>query len=142
MRHVAVVVFLLLGVPGAFAADPADQTQVIGLEKQLWEAWAHSDNNALEKLWASDYQEIDGDGLRNKQLALAANVGDTITEYTLKSMKVTNPNPGVALLTYQVTSTISENGKLQPQNILTFSSLYVRRAGAWKQVFTQESVAQ
>jgi len=142
MRRLALVLFLFLGVFVAFATDAADQSRVIALERQLWEAWTHSDNAALEKLWASDYQEIDGDGLRNKRQALAANVGDTITEYSLKNMKIVNPKPGVALLTYEVTYTISENGKLQPQKHSYISSLYVRRGSLWRQVFAQESVAQ
>jgi hypothetical protein len=132
------LVTLVLNAP----AQPEDPTgeSFINTEKQSWEAWKNRNAQFFKEFLSDDHVEVGFFGLANKEqvLATVATSACTVRNYTVDQFKVTLLDANTALLTYHAAQETTCHDKAVPSPVWV-SSLYVRRAGRWLNVFYQQT---
>ncbi len=108
--------------------------------KVEWEALKQKDKKTYAELLAEDYQgvEVDGNGERTKNQALAELADTNVFNYTLWGLKVIPLGPDAAFVIYESTM------QFPPKSVVRFSRVYitelwVKRAGQWKELHYQET---
>src|SRR5439155_9258764 len=95
-----------------------------------WEGIRNADPEAMKKLLAKDFMEVDSSGRRNLEESLkgyAKSAG--IKTYALEEIKVVAINKGSAILTYK--------GSLNSGDPFYVCSVYANRGDGWKVAFWQ-----
>src|SRR6266851_4735047 len=108
--------------------------------KVEWEALKHKDKKAYAELLADDYEgvEADGRGERNKIQAVNELAETNVFNYTLWGFKLIPAGPDAALVIYEVTMQFPPKAQVRYSRVY-ISSLWVKRAGEWKEVHYQET---
>jgi len=74
----------------AAAKNQSLEAQIVGLERQSWEAVKNKDYTELGSLMTAGYHEIDMDGRRNKTAALDNARNLTLTNYSMSDVKLSD----------------------------------------------------
>ena len=111
--------------------------------KAEWDALKNKDKKAYAELLAEDYQgvEADGQGERTKIQALNELPNGNVYNYTFWGFKLIPLGPDAAFVIYEVTL------QFPPKSITRYSRFYitelwVKRAGAWKELHYQETTVK
>lgn len=115
--------------PTGAAADGVSK-ELIELEKKLIRLAVKGRSPELEKLIADDFTQILSTGIQTREETLSSLVAsELVTMPKMTDFQTTQVSPDVVLLTYR-----SQFDEAPAQWV---SSLWVRRDGAWKNVFYQ-----
>ena len=130
--------------PGTKAGKPAKttalETELIALEKGTWEAVQRHDAKAFAAVCLNDCVEIWGDGSVLPIKEVLAQVPDTvITEYKIEDITVTFPIEQTALVRYKIWARTSYKGQETPPQWMHATAVWVKKDGAWKSAFYQET---
>jgi hypothetical protein len=108
--------------------------------KVEWEALKHKDKKAYAELLGDDYEgvEADGRGERNKLQAVNELAETNVYNYTLQGFKLTPVGTEAALVIYEVTMEFPPKSVMRYSRVY-ISSLWVKRAGQWKEIHYQET---
>jgi hypothetical protein len=111
--------------------------------KAEWDALKNKDKKAYAELLADDYQgvEADGQGERSKIQALNELPNGNVYNYTFWGFKLIPLGPDAAFVIYEVTL------QYPPRSVTRYSRFYitelwVKRAGAWKELHYQETTVK
>jgi hypothetical protein len=144
-RSIALVALLGFAAPPARAwqgGRPATlREELMALEKERWEYLKARDRAGMRRVLAGDAVLILADGRRYATSELLSYMPDyrldcydIDPDCTLRSVSA-----DVASLVYRVTSRGAERGDRARTARIMASSLYVRRAGEWRNVLYQET---
>ena len=114
-------------------------SSLIALEHRYWEAWKRKDTKTLAQLRADDFREVDQDGVMDKKQAEQIELDLEITEFKIENERVFLLQHDVALLTYEVRYAGSYKGMDISSPNSYVASIYQRRSGAWRIVYSQET---
>ena len=123
------------------AGQREPERQIIALEHRYWEAWKMRDAKTLAQIRAEDFREADHDGIWDKKQTEEGDLDLETTAFRISNEKVSVLQPDVALLTYEAAYKESYKGKDISSSHSYIASLYERRKGDWRLVYTQESLA-
>lgn len=126
----------------AAAKNQSLEAQIVGLERQSWEAVKNKDYTELGSLMTAGYHEIDMDGRRNKTAALDNARNLTLTNYSMSDVKLSVLGKDAALLTYEVVFTGTFKGQPMPTQPFYYGVVYVRWHGKWLAAFAQETLSK
>ena len=149
--RIAVLAFVLAGCLSVYQlrTDAQDSRQsastensishdVIDKEMLAWELTKNKDKSSLAKLLSEDFAEITDDGLFDKAGVLANLDNLTLIDYAPSEFKIRKLAPNMIQLIFKVTVTGTFKGS-SFQNHNYASSLWMKRDGAWQNVFFQET---
>jgi RNA polymerase sigma factor (sigma-70 family) len=125
--------------PAQAAKDAGRLETLFALEKGVWEMTRKKDGAGLRKVCTKDFLTIHSDGSRLTldEVCDALPFID-IKSYSLSDVRLISLGPDAAVLVYKAASETVFWG--MPWRELTeISSTWVRREGAWRSVFTQET---
>jgi hypothetical protein len=110
-------------------------------EKQIWEAYRNKDVAALQRLLAEDFLELADPGKRFTKAQILAAVPDiTVTEYSIKDVKVLPFAADSAIITYNRQMKGNVKGHAFPPQAALAAGTWTRRDGKWQQVLYQETI--
>ena len=123
----------------ASAPEPPDLATLVELESRVWTALVQGDTQADEQLLAADFLGVYATGFANRdehagQLA----AGPVVASFALSQARLLDLGPDTALLSYLATWT--RPGAPAPQRMF-ISSIWRRRDGRWRNVFSQDTPA-
>jgi hypothetical protein len=123
-------------------AEEGQVDTLFALEKRVWEAIKTKDFESLRKTCAKDYVAIlsDGSRLTRNEFFLALPFFE-VESYSLSDVQLLSLGPDAAVLLYTAESQtffLWEGEKVRTQ----ISSTWVRRDGAWQNVFSQETLIE
>lgn len=129
------------------AAQPAGtksavslEAQLIALETSTWEAVKRQDIKAFAEVCLPECIEIGGDGTVLTIKEVLAQVPDTVlSEYKLEDFKISFPAENTALVRYRVWARVAYKGEATPPRWMLASAVWVKKTGAWKAAFYQET---
>jgi hypothetical protein len=113
---------------------------LIALEKQSWEAWKNRDSKFFTTFLSDDHVDLWPTGPINKA-ATVSTVGSpacVVKSYAVDKFQLVSIDANTALLTYFAQQDTACGGNAVPSPAWV-SSLYVRRAGRWVNVFYQQT---
>ena len=108
--------------------------------KTEWEALKHKDKKAYGDLLADEYQgvEADGRGERNKIQAVNELADTNVYNYSMFGFKLIPLGPDATLVIYEITMEFPPKAQVRYSRVY-ISALWVKRAGAWKELHYQET---
>ena len=113
-----------------------------GREKAVWEAFKKKDYDAFSNMLASDYIEIEDDGVYDKT-ATNTTIKDFVpTDATFSDWKVIPINKDAVLVTYALNLNATYKGKTVPPGPYRVASAWVNRDGKWLGAYYQETLAK
>jgi hypothetical protein len=120
------------------AAENDVSAEALNQEKLAWEFTKTKDRAGLAKLLSQDFTEITEDGVFDRDQILANLDILTLTSYSPRNFRAKVIAQGTVLLIYQVAvrGTYKGNPFRADNNA---ASLWMRRGGAWQNVFFQET---
>jgi hypothetical protein len=111
-------------------------------EKSVWETLVKKDYDGFGKMLASDYMEVENDGVYDKAGIIAYVKDINITDVTYSDWKVVPVDKDATLLTYNVTvKETDKNGKAAPPGPYHAASAWINRDGKWLGIYYQETEA-
>jgi hypothetical protein len=120
--------------PSASPAAPATATDA---EKQVWEDFKRHDWDGFDAFLASEFVEVEPDGVYDKAGSIAGVKKSDFTNVTLGDFKETKFDADATLLTYTARGT----GKDWPPHGMHHTTLWTNHGGQWKAFFHQGTVA-
>ena len=125
---------------------PTTEKDLIGLETRFWQALINQDADAAIKLLSEPALMVSAHGAMQFDHAAYRKMVDKgtmiITSYEFSDMKVMQPNPTTAILTYSVKQVLKsrEKGESTTQE-MNDSSTWIKVGTSWKCVMHTESPA-
>jgi hypothetical protein len=117
------------------------EADITAKEKATWEALKKKDFEGFGEMLASDYLEVGGEGVFDKE-GIIKNVKDmTVTDVTFSDWKFLPVDKDTALLTYQVTIKGTAANREIPPGPYRAGSAWQNRDGKWVVVYYQETLA-
>jgi hypothetical protein len=116
---------------------------LIDLESQVWDALVRGDPDADRRLLADDFVGVYPTGFADRtdhadQLA----GGPTISSFEIVEPRAVPLTPSSALLCYRARYRRARSGGESREEVMFVSSLWLERAGAWVNVFSQDTPAR
>jgi hypothetical protein len=116
------------------------EAELIALKKGTWEAARRHDAKAFAAMCLDDCVEIYGDGTVLPIKKVLAQVPDTVlAEYKIEDIAVTFPVKKTALVRYKIWAKMSYKGQETPPQWVYATAVWVKKEGAWKTAFYQET---
>ena len=127
-------------MPDSVPVDPKLKDLFQSKIQSEWEAIKNKDKKAYAELLADDYQgvDVDGKGERTKTQMLNELAEENVFRYTLWGFRVIPIGTDAALVTYESTMQFPPNAQVRLARIY-ISELWVKRAGEWKELHSQET---
>jgi hypothetical protein len=124
----------------------ADNTkQILKIENDLLNTYIHGDVADRERYAADDFVVVDRDGgVTSKQGDIQdIKSGSFLMQwFRMKNEKVSFLAPDVALLTYDIAYEATNNGVDSSSPQSRVATIYQRREGVWRALYTQETAAK
>ena len=159
MKKILVVVCFVVGV-AACATEPSgnkdmtananrpaesksgamvSEADITAKDTAIWDALKKKDSDSFGKLLASDYMEVEDDGVYDKPGILAYVKDLTITDVTFSDRKMARIDKDAVLLTYNVTAKGTFKGQPLPATPYRAAAAYVNRDGQWLGIYYQQT---
>jgi len=122
-------------------AGPAE-ADLIAKEKAGWDMIKKKDWDAFGKLLASDFIDVESDGVYDKAGSIASLKEFNLTDVTYSDWKMLTIDKDAAVLTYNVNPTGTYNGQAIPPGPYRAAAAYVNRGGEWLGVYFQQTRAE
>ncbi|MEM8930624.1 MAG: DUF4440 domain-containing protein [Acidobacteriota bacterium] len=111
----------------------------VQLERQIWDALVAGDAAADARLLADDFLCVHAEGFAGKADHVGQlKAGPVVADYSLSEARLLILAPDVVLLAYRVDWRPLDNDR---SRTMTISSIWSRSEGAWRNVFSQDSMA-
>jgi hypothetical protein len=118
------------------------EADVIAKEKAVWETLKKKDLNAFGNMLASDYIEVEDDGVYDKA-GIVAYVKDlNITDTAFSDWKMLPIDNDAVILTYSTNMKAAYKGEAVPAGPYRSASAWVNRDGKWQSIFYQQTLAK
>jgi hypothetical protein len=114
--------------------------EVTAREKATWEALKKKDFDAFGNMLASDYIEVEDDGVYDKAGIVAYLKDLTISDVTFSNWKVLPIDKDAELLTYNVNVKATFKGKDIPPGPYRAAAVWLNRGGKWLAIYYQETL--
>jgi hypothetical protein len=123
------------------SAAPSE-ADIIAKEKATWDAVKKKDYDAFGNLLASDYTEVEDDGVYDKA-GIVAYVKDlNITDATFSDWKMLAIDNGAVILTYQTTLKATYKNEAVPSGPYRSAAVWVNRDGKWLDFYYQQTLVK
>lgn len=111
--------------------------ELTAYETQVWEALAHGDREADNRMLSDDFLGVYSDGFADKADHVGQlQHGPTIKSYELSNQKVIRLGEGFAMLCYQATFRRMTRPSSETMYV---SSLWKRAGSSWLNIFSQDT---
>jgi hypothetical protein len=149
VKRFFLLLVLVAGATRPFFADAATsalpvstQQYLIAQEKASWDLAIERKISAYKALHAPDYITVSGTGVADRAASEASALDPNVTfdHYVFSQFKVEPFAPNAVLITYHVNASVHDHGKPAKLDLYA-SSLWVKRSGAWINVFYQGTPA-
>lgn len=120
----------------------AVKDQLIGLERQAWEAWKNKNGGYFQTFLSDDSIGVGAQGIARKAQIVSGISGSPcdIKGYTLDNFDLVMLDRDAAILTFKATQEATCGGVAEPSPVWA-STVYVKRGGKWQAAFHQETPA-
>lgn len=123
----------------SFHAD-AEMTQVAALEKRIWDAWKRRDKATIVALTDPSYVNVDENGVAGLADVLGSFAEFHLDDYQLGPMFALRIGPDAIVLNYNAKiHGHVRTGHVDVSRPVSESSLWVRRAGKWRNLMLHET---
>jgi hypothetical protein len=140
-RIALVAMGVMLFASDALPQDSLEKT-LVTQEKKVLDAIKNKDKSALKELLSDQvYSVTVGRGRLTGEQTIRSISGNelTMTSYRIEDVKTVRVTDDVAILSYKMTWTGSENGKSVPSTTDFATATWALRDGQWKVVFYQDT---
>lgn len=122
-------------------AAEATADQVVGMEKQWWEAWKNNDVSWYRNNLKSDMVFVNDSGRQTKTnlVESATNARCDVRSFSLGDFQTMTLAEGVVLLSYKAEVDATCEGQKAPAHVYG-TSIYVSEDSRWLIAFAQETV--
>jgi hypothetical protein len=161
MKKILALVFFLM-VAAACTKEPATNTgmasntnsmmatksatpsaaDIFAKEKATWETIKNKDYAAFGNMLASDYIEVEDDGVYDKAGIIAFVKDLNITETTFSDWKMLPIDNDAVILTYTTNLKATFKGEAMPTGPYRSAAAYVNRGGKWQSIYYQQTLAK
>lgn len=118
------------------------ESEMTAKEKAAWDTLKKKDYEAFGNLLASDYIEVEDDGVYDKA-GIVAYVKDLdITDTTFSDWKMTPIDNDAVILTYTVNLKATAKGEAVPPGPYHSVAVWVNRDGKWQDFFYQQTLVK
>lgn len=143
MKKMIVFILAVFAIPFFVFVEAEEDSlkeNLIGLEKQSWEAWKNRDGKFFENFLSDDHVEMGFFGPTNKSQVVSgvASPACVVKSYANDHFELTVFDANTALLTYHAQQDTLCNGSPVPSPAWV-SSLYVKREGRWLNALYQQT---
>jgi hypothetical protein len=111
-------------------------------EKAAWDAVKKKDSEAYGNMLASDYIEVEDDGVYDKAGIIAYVKDLNITDATFSDWKMSLIDNDAVILTYQTTLKATYKGTEVPPGPYRSAAVWVNRDGKWQDFYYQQTPAK
>lgn len=115
------------------------EADIIAKEKATWDMLKKKDFDAFGNLLASDYIEVNDNGVFDKAGIIADLKDFNLTEATFSDWKMTPIDNDAVILTYQATVKATEKGADVPPGPYRSAAVWVNRDGKWLAFYYQQT---
>jgi len=141
MRSSALMSILILRATAAGQTPDSFRDQIVAQERAGLDALKTGDLRTFGNSTAEEAVFVDAQGPAGKALVLQHTAEFRLTEYTMSEVQVIQIAPDAGLLVYKINETGASHGKAFSARVYV-SSLWVKRAGKWQCLFSQETSAK
>lgn len=136
---------LALSAPApSSAGEGADalESSLVAMERQSWVAWKAHDAGFFERFLSDDHVEVGGAGPTGKADVVNVVGGGacTVDAYSVDHFAYRRLGPDTAVLTYRAEQTTHCGAATVPSPVWA-TSVYVRKAGRWRNAIYVHSLA-
>jgi len=122
--------------------NQADIDFFLRLEIQVWETLISGDANADDQLLTDDFWGVYGTGFAEKSEHVGQLVAGPMAEsYSLSQARLRVLCEGVVLLSYKAQWIRSSAASSGVQELMYISSIWKRCEGVWRNIFSQDTIA-
>lgn len=114
----------------------------VAQEKATWDAIKRHDMPAFSDMLASDYIEVGGDDVYDKNGIVTFLKDLNISDVEYSDWKTLPIDADAVILTYNVNFKATHNGQPLPDGPYRAASAWVNRDGKWQAIFYQETLAK
>jgi hypothetical protein len=161
MKKILALVFFLM-VAAACTKEPATNTgtasntnttvssksaapsaaDIFAKEKATWETIKNKDYAAFGNMLASDYIEVENDGVYDKAGIIAYVKDLNFTDTTFSDWKMMSIDNDAVILTYTTNVKGTFKGEALPPGPYRSAAAYVNRGGKWQSIYYQQTLAK
>src|SRR2546422_602716 len=118
------------------------EAEVTAREKAVWEALEKKDYDAFGNMLASDYLEVEDDGIYDKAGIVTYLKDLNISNASFSDWKMFPLGKDAALITYNVNLKANFKGQAVPPGPYRAASVWANRDGKWLGVYYQETLPE
>src|SRR3989441_10136217 len=118
------------------------EADIIAKEKAGWDAIKKKDWDALGKILASDFIDVEDDGVYDKTSSIASLKDFDLSDITYSDWKMLTIDKNAVILTSNVSSKATVKGQPVPPGPYHAAAGYVNRDGQWLGIFYQQTLAR
>ena len=111
-------------------------------EKATWDAIKKKDYDAFGNMLASDYLEVEDDGVYDKTATSTTIKDFAVSDATFSDWKVLSVDKNAVLVTYNLNLKAMYKGQAVPPGPYRVASGWVNRDGKWLAIYYQETLAK
>ena len=125
--------------PETKVVAPPSEADMIAKEKASWDAFKRKDADAFKKMLATEYTELNGNGVRDLAATVSGMNDVTLTDVTFADWKMTTIDKDLVLLTYTTTQKGTYKGQAYPEGPYRHAAAWINRNGEWLAIYFQET---
>lgn len=112
-------------------------SEIINLERQVWDALVTGDVGADSRLLSNDFLGVYASGFSDRAGHVGQlDAGPSIATYDLTDLRLLTPGPGLAMLCYRADFVRMGSSTLESMLV---SSLWKQTGAAWRNIFSQDT---
>ena len=118
------------------------EADIIAKEKAGWDAIKKKDWDALGKLLASDFTDVEDDGVYDKAGSIASLKDFDLSDITYSDWKMLTIDKDAVILTYNLNPKATVKSQAIPPGPYHAAAAYVNRDGEWLGIYYQQTLAR
>src|SRR2546429_194229 len=118
------------------------EADIIAKEKAGWDAIKKKDWDALGKMLASDFIDVEDDGVYDKAGSIASLKDFDLSDITYSDWKMLTIDKDAVVLTYNLNPKATYKGQAIPPGPYHAAAAYVNRDGEWLGIYYQQTLAR